>query len=211
MPQFVDNRLPDNYTRIVLIQHMSWKLHPHIGNHTHNQYHTFSGKSSEVLYIYIYIYIHIYLYSKTSLNRPTIWDRLYCLLLFYAIAIVYFSYIMAVLWDVWEEKEKAWTYSSTTQGIFDLRNHIGMVWEELAFGDAVSYTQRGNGQLNVMAVMGFVTLSPEALTQRLNPLSYLHLPNMQWIRVHYILSIPALNHNILMDTNHICMIFNYNI
>ena len=32
-----------------------------------------------------------------------------------------------------------------TQGIFNLPNYIDMVWEELAFDDAVSYTQRGNG------------------------------------------------------------------
>ena len=34
-----------------------------------------------------------------------------------------------------------------TQGIFNLPHHIylGIVWEELAFDDAVSYTQRGNG------------------------------------------------------------------
>ena len=28
----------------------------------------------------------------------------------------------------------------STQGIFNLSHHIGMVWEELAFDDAVSYT-----------------------------------------------------------------------
>ena len=28
----------------------------------------------------------------------------------------------------------------STQGIFNLPHHLGMVWEELAFGDAVSYT-----------------------------------------------------------------------
>ena len=32
-----------------------------------------------------------------------------------------------------------------TQGIFNLPHHIGMVREELAFDDGVSYTQRGNG------------------------------------------------------------------
>ena len=32
-----------------------------------------------------------------------------------------------------------------THGIFNLVHHIGMVWEELAFDDAVSYTQQGNG------------------------------------------------------------------
>ena len=32
-----------------------------------------------------------------------------------------------------------------TQGIFNLPHHIGMVGEELAFGDAESCTQWGNG------------------------------------------------------------------
>ena len=31
-----------------------------------------------------------------------------------------------------------------TQGMFSLTHSIGMVWEELAVDDAVSYTQRGN-------------------------------------------------------------------
>ena len=44
--------------------------------------------------------------------------------------------------DMWDE-EKAWAYIFTTQGIFNLQHHIGMVWEELAFDGAVSYTQWG--------------------------------------------------------------------
>ena len=32
-----------------------------------------------------------------------------------------------------------------TQGIFNFPYHIGMVWEELAFYDAVSYTHQGIG------------------------------------------------------------------
>ena len=32
-----------------------------------------------------------------------------------------------------------------TQEIFNLLHNIGMVWEELAFGDAVSYIWQGNG------------------------------------------------------------------
>ena len=31
-----------------------------------------------------------------------------------------------------------------TPGIFNFQHHIGMVWDELAFDDALSYTQRGN-------------------------------------------------------------------
>ena len=30
------------------------------------------------------------------------------------------------------------------QGIFNLPDHIGMVWDKLAFDDAVSYTQWGD-------------------------------------------------------------------
>ena len=32
-----------------------------------------------------------------------------------------------------------------TQQIFNLPHHIGMLWEELDFDDAVNYTQQGNG------------------------------------------------------------------
>ena len=32
-----------------------------------------------------------------------------------------------------------------TQGIFNLPQHIGIKWKELAFDDAVSYTQQGSG------------------------------------------------------------------
>ena len=41
------------------------------------------------------------------------------------------------------------------QGIFKLTHHIGMIGEDLAFDDDVSYTHWGNGlqaQLNDMAV-----------------------------------------------------------
>ena len=63
-----------------------------------------------------------------------------------------------------------------TQGLFNPPHHIGMVGEELAFDDAVSYTQRGKqiaAQLNVMAVTGFVRLSSGSPTPCLNQLSYL--------------------------------------
>ena len=33
----------------------------------------------------------------------------------------------------------------STQGIFNFLHHMGMVYEELAFGDPVSYTPHGNG------------------------------------------------------------------
>ena len=63
-----------------------------------------------------------------------------------------------------------------TQQIFNVPRHIGMVWEELAFDDALSYTQRGNRlqqQLNAMVVMGFAPLSLGSPTQCFNQLSYL--------------------------------------
>ena len=50
-----------------------------------------------------------------------------------------------------------------TQVIFSLRHPTCMVWKELAFDDAVSYAQRGNGfaaQLNVKAVTGIHTPVP---------------------------------------------------
>ena len=45
---------------------------------------------------------------------------------------------------IWDEKKKAQPTLLLTQGIFNLPHHIGMVWEQLSFDDAVSYTQRGN-------------------------------------------------------------------
>ena len=45
------------------------------------------------------------------------------------------------------------------QGIFNLPRHIGMALEELAFDDTTLYIvgKWDTAQLNVMAVMGFVT------------------------------------------------------
>ena len=47
-----------------------------------------------------------------------------------------------------------------TQGIFNLAHQIGMVQEELAFDDSISYTRRGKwiaAQLNAIAVTGIRT------------------------------------------------------
>ena len=63
-----------------------------------------------------------------------------------------------------------------TQGIFNFTHHIGMVQEELGFGDAVKSYTAGKwivAQLNVMAVMGLIPVSPESLTPYVNQLSYL--------------------------------------
>ena len=49
-------------------------------------------------------------------------------------------------YDVWDEmRRKSEPTLLPTQGIFNLLHHVGMVWEELAFDDAVSYAQQGNG------------------------------------------------------------------
>ena len=50
-----------------------------------------------------------------------------------------------------------------------------MVWDELAFDDAVSYTEGKwiAAHLNVMAVTGFIPLWPRSPTQCPNQLSYL--------------------------------------
>ena len=76
-----------------------------------------------------------------------------------------------------------------SQGIFNL---LGMVWEELAFNDAVSYTQWEKwiaAQLNIMAVIGCVPLSPESPSQCLNQLSNLTSSfntrrTLDWCKIH---------------------------
>ena len=57
----------------------------------------------------------------------------------------YFIHIVAVMWCMrWGWDRKPEPTLLLTQGIFYLPHHIGMVWEELDFDNAVSYTQRGN-------------------------------------------------------------------
>ena len=73
---------------------------------------------------------------------------------------------MAVIWYMRSEGENPSLHFYRLKGSSPSHTiHIGMVWEELAIDDAVSYTQRGNGlyvaQLNMVAVMGF---QPSALT-----------------------------------------------
>ena len=45
---------------------------------------------------------------------------------------------------MYEMRRKAKLTVLLTPGIFNLPLHIGIVWEELAFDDAVSYKQRGH-------------------------------------------------------------------
>ena len=66
------------------------------------------------------------------------------LLLFYAIATLFQLYLgSAQMYEMSRRKPKPTLL--LTQGIFNLPRHIGMVCEEVAFDDAISYTQWGNG------------------------------------------------------------------
>ena len=84
--------------------------------------------------------------------------RIPVLICFVFVIVLRHSNIISVIswwwYDVWDEKEKATLLP--TQRIFNLPHHIlYMLWEELAFYDVVSYTQRGKwtaAQLNVIAV-----------------------------------------------------------
>ena len=66
-----------------------------------------------------------------------------CLLLFYTIAMVFQLYQGT---DMIHEtkRKKPENILLATQGIFNLPYNIDMVWEELAFDDAGSYTQQAN-------------------------------------------------------------------
>ena len=69
---------------------------------------------------------------------------LFVCLLFYAIATVFQLYHGSDrMYEM--RRRKPETTLLPTQVKFNLQHHMGMVWEELAFDDAVSYTQRGNG------------------------------------------------------------------
>ena len=66
-----------------------------------------------------------------------------CLLLFYAIGTVFQLYHGGdMMCEIRRRKPEPTLL--LTQGIVNLPHDIGMVWEELAFDDTVSYTQRGN-------------------------------------------------------------------
>ena len=66
------------------------------------------------------------------------------LLLFYAVATVFqLCHSGDMMYEMRRRKPKPKLF--LTQGIFNLPRLIVMVSEELAFDDAVSYTQRGNG------------------------------------------------------------------
>ena len=69
---------------------------------------------------------------------------LFCfLLLFYTIATIFKLYLGSDM--MCEMRRKPEQTLLPTQVISDLPHHIGMVSEELAFDDCVSYTQWGNG------------------------------------------------------------------
>ena len=67
------------------------------------------------------------------------------LLVFYVTATVFQSYRDGDVWDEGDLGRKPEPTHLPTQGIFKLPHHIDMVWEQLAFDNAVSLPQRGNG------------------------------------------------------------------
>ena len=72
------------------------------------------------------------------------WREFVSLLLLYAIATVIQLYHDSdMMYEMGRRKSEATLLQ--TQGIFNLPHVIGMVWEEPAFQDTVSYTQRRNG------------------------------------------------------------------
>ena len=79
-------------------------------------------------------------------------------------------------YDAWDEERKVDPALLPIMGIFNLPHHLGMIWEEVVFDDALIYTGGKwiAAQLNVMAVTGFVHLSPGFPTEH-SP--YFRVPN----------------------------------
>ena len=89
------------------------------------------------------------------------------MLLFYAIETVFQLYLGSDI--LYEMRRKSKPTLLLTQGIFKLPHHLGMVLEQLAYTSGKWIA----AQVNVMAVTGFVPLSPDSPTPCLNQLSYL--------------------------------------
>ena len=92
------------------------------------------------------VHIYIYEYGLTLLLNQRIfklqnhigmvWEELVfdlvCLFLFYTVATVF-----QLLYDAWDEKEKAWAYKFYWLEGLILPHHVGRVWEQLASDDTV--------------------------------------------------------------------------
>ena len=94
-----------------------------------------------------------------------IMDMFVCLL-FYAIATVFqLDHGGDMMYEM-RRRRKPEATLLLTQGTFNFPHHIGIIWEELAFDNAVSYIQQGNGHqysaLNKWAISppGFKTDQP---------------------------------------------------
>ena len=70
--------------------------------------------------------------------------REFVCLLFYTIVTVFKLYLCDDMMDEMRRRKPVSTLLPT-QGILNLPHHIGLICEELASDDAVSYTQRGDG------------------------------------------------------------------
>ena len=102
--------------------------------------------------IYIYIYIYIYILSLDCTGRRTgevimdewaNWLDGFVLLLFYTIVAIFQLYHGGDM--VYEMRRRKTEPTLLLTQVFYLPHHAGMVWEKLAFDDAISYTQLGNG------------------------------------------------------------------
>ena len=93
---------------------------------------------------------HYYLVEYIGVDRSDfLFYFCFALLLFYTIATAFQLYQLYLGSDMMYEMKRKRNPEPTlwpTQGIFTLPHHISRVWEELAFDDAVSFTQRGEGQ-----------------------------------------------------------------
>ena len=89
------------------------------------------------------VLLHSHKTSDSILTEGIIWCLPVSLLLFYARATVFQLYHGGnIMYEMRGRKPEP--APLPTQVIFNLPHHIGRVGEELAFGDAVSYTQQGN-------------------------------------------------------------------
>ena len=91
-----------------------------------------------------YIVVLQYVWMQIQMQMQQVDWLFVCSLLFYAIAAVFQLYHGGDMIYKMRRRKPGPTLLPT-QGIFNLPHHVGMVWEQLAFDDAVSYTQRGNG------------------------------------------------------------------
>ena len=114
-------------------------------------------------------------------------QKLFCCCLFYAIATLFHLYYDSDMMYTMRRRMHDPT-PLLTQGTFNLPHHIGMVWEELAFDDPVSYTQQWQSKLAEVMTWG---IKPPTFRLRLRMLT--------------------VNHSATEDTTSVAMIADYDV